>query len=303
MSWLAETFFSLLHAVRVAPGVPPPYSDRLAALDPSSSKLDNQIYNTSSFDWSKSGLSLLNPVRVSYFLDMLDRRIASLTPDELHEVVILDLGCGSGLAIEAIHNILFAQQPNHNANVSYKLIGLDMSKRSIDLARSNATSCGLQIEYIVGDIYDLPFSPNSIDAVICSDVLEHLFDLPSAFASISSVLKPGGIFTFDTINRTPVSYYLTIWILQDILNAMQGDAHDHRLYVKPQEVHDIMQRSGLKPGPKTDLVGMRPGINWPWTALSGLWRGQGFVMSVLGEFKLTKDLGVSFLHWCEKGTQ
>ncbi len=55
---------------------------------------------------------------------------------------------------------------------------------------------------------------------------------------------------------------------------MQGDAHDHRMYVTPEEVHAVMQRSGLKPGPRKDLVGMRPGINFPPVALYKLMTGQ-----------------------------
>lgn len=292
MTWLVESVFSILSTLHLAPPVPSPYPDRLAPLDSSSSNLDNEIYNNSSFDWSKSGLSLLNPVRVNYFLDKLERYTSSSSHPT---ITILDLGCGSGLAIQAIHDALVKD------GRQYKFIGLDMSSRSIDLARQHAKSEGMNIEYVVGDIYSLPFSSSSIDGIICSDVLEHLFNLPLAFSEISRVLKPGGFFTFDTINRTPASYYLTIWILQDILKAMQGDAHDHRLYVTPQEVHRCMEGAGLRVGPRADLVGMRPGINWPHVGVRRLYKGQGFVMSVLGEFKVTKrDLGVSWLHWCEK---
>lgn len=81
---------------------------------------------------------------------------------------------------------------------------------------------------------------------------------------------------------------------------MQGDAHDHRLYVTPDEVHSVMQMNGLNPGPKTDLVGMRPGFNFLPLALYKLLAGHGFLMSVLAQFKLTGDLQVSYLHWCEK---
>ncbi|SJX65344.1 related to COQ3-O-methyltransferase involved in ubiquinone biosynthesis, partial [Sporisorium reilianum f. sp. reilianum] len=180
------------------------------------------------------------------------------------------------------------------------LIGIDVSARSIETARKRASDRSLSIDYVVGDIYSLPFPANSIDAIICSDVLEHLFDLPSAFASIFTALKPNAILTFDTINRTPTSYYLTIWILQDLLRAIQGDAHDHRLYVTPAEVHAVMRASRLKPGPDRDLVGMRPGVRLPPVALYRLMTGGGFVMSVLAEFRLTSDLSISYLHWCHK---
>lgn len=227
-------------------------------------------------------------------------------------VRILDLACGSGLAIEAIHSALVSTAHKDHVTITkegikigkvyYQLLGIDMSSRSIDLARQNAHSGSLSIHYVVGDIYSLPFDDSSIDAIICSDVLEHLFDLSSAFSSISRILKPEGFFSFDTINRTRTSYYLTIWILQDRLKAMQGDAHDHRLYVTPEEVHQVMQGAGLKPGPKNDLVGMRPGIRFPPLGLYRLMTGQGFVNSFLAQFRLTSDLGISYLHWCQKSS-
>lgn len=303
--------FQALSSIYLAPSVPKPFQDRLASLDPSSSSLDNEIYDNQSFDWSKSGLDLLNPARVGYFMDKLHRHISSLAPSAGQSITIVDLGCGAGIAIEAIHSALTQQASDPSSikqkpdalvvdGITYRLIGIDVSQRSIETARRRAKTKSLSIDYVVGDIYNLPFDPSSIDAIICSDVLEHLFDLPAAFASIAASLKPHGFFSFDTINRTPASYYLTIWILQDILKAMQGDAHDHRMYVTPDEVHAVMRQSGLKPGPKRDLVGMRPGINFPPVALYRLMTGQGFIMSVLAEFRLTSDLSISYLHWCKK---
>lgn len=308
---IVGTIFEALASVRLAPSVPASFPDRLAALDPAQSSIDNDIYNTQSFDWSRSGLELLNPARVGYFMDKLKRYLSSLQPPRAaRTVTIVDLGCGAGIAVEAIYTALVgswsssAIRPTEaglsDGTLTFKLVGIDVSARSIETARRRAEAKSMTIDYVVGDIYSLPFDSDSIDAIICSDVLEHLFDLPAAFHSIARVLKPNAIFTFDTINRTPTSYYLTIWILQDLLRAMQGDAHDHRLYVTPAEVHAVMHSNGLKPGPRTDLVGMRPGINLPPVAIYRLMTGAGFINSVLAEFRLTSDVSISFLHWCEK---
>lgn len=45
---------------------------------------------------------------------------------------------------------------------------------------------------IVGDIHHLPLSDNSIDAVICLAVLEHVEEPTQAMREIHRVLKPGG---------------------------------------------------------------------------------------------------------------
>ncbi len=45
---------------------------------------------------------------------------------------------------------------------------------------------------IVGDIHDLPLEDNSIDAIICSSVLEHVEEPQKAVREMYRVLKPGG---------------------------------------------------------------------------------------------------------------
>lgn len=45
---------------------------------------------------------------------------------------------------------------------------------------------------IVGDIHDLPLEDNSIDAIICNAVLEHVEEPQKAVKEMYRVLKPGG---------------------------------------------------------------------------------------------------------------
>lgn len=45
---------------------------------------------------------------------------------------------------------------------------------------------------IVGDIHDLPLPDNSVDAIICSSVIEHVENPIKAVEEVYRVLKPGG---------------------------------------------------------------------------------------------------------------
>lgn len=45
---------------------------------------------------------------------------------------------------------------------------------------------------IVGDIQNMPFDDNSIDAIVCLAVLEHVENPTQAYKEIYRVLKPGG---------------------------------------------------------------------------------------------------------------
>ena len=102
--------------------------------------------------------------------------------------LVLDIGCGEGR-----HSLGLYVDREVNA------IGIDLSTEDLKIAKSrikdftvtdtNKSSCA----FGVGDIQSLPFKDNIYDAVICSEVLEHLESLDNAVSEIVRVLKPGGV--------------------------------------------------------------------------------------------------------------
>ena len=102
--------------------------------------------------------------------------------------LVLDIGCGEGR-----HSLGLYVDREVNA------IGIDLSTEDLKIAKSrikdftvtdtNKSSCA----FGVGDIQSLPFTDNAYDAVICSEVLEHLESLDNAVSEIVRVLKPGGV--------------------------------------------------------------------------------------------------------------
>ena len=102
--------------------------------------------------------------------------------------LVLDIGCGEGR-----HSLGLYVDREVNA------IGIDLSTEDLKIAKSrikdftvtdtNKSSCA----FGVGDIQSLPFKDNAYDAVICSEVLEHLETLDNAVSEIVRVLKPGGV--------------------------------------------------------------------------------------------------------------
>ena len=55
----------------------------------------------------------------------------------------------------------------------------------------------------------------SFDIVACCDVLEHVDDLSLVIGEVARTLKPGGVFCYDTVNRTWLSKVALIKISQD----------------------------------------------------------------------------------------
>ena len=161
---------------------------------------------------------------------------------------VLDLGCAGGFMAEAL-----AQR---GANVT----GIDPAEGAIEAARQHARKSGLRIGYDVGVGEALPYADASFDSVVCVDVLEHVADLNRVLAQVTRVLRPGGLFLFDTINRNPLARLATITLAEDVLRLLPRGTHDPAMFIKPRELRQALLGVGLIPGA---LTGLGPrGLNW-----------------------------------------
>jgi len=178
--------------------------------------------------WSETAtifpLSQLNPLRFQYF----DRHIA-----DWRGLTVLDVGCGGGYTCEFL------------AQRGAVVTGIDQSAACIEAAIAHAKLSKLAIDYHAGVAEQLPFEGDRFDVVVCVDVLEHVADPAATVAEISRVLKPGGIFCFDTINRTWQSRWLLIWLLEDLLRKIPRGVHDWRKFVPPEDLQQWLQETGF----------------------------------------------------------
>ncbi len=97
---------------------------------------------------------------------------------------VLDLGSGGG-----IDCFLAAQQVGKAGHV----IGLDMTPDMLDLARSNQAKLGLtNVEFVKGEIENIPLPDASVDVVISNCVVCLSPDKDAVFREAFRVLSPGG---------------------------------------------------------------------------------------------------------------
>lgn len=157
------------------------------------------------------------------------------------DINVLDLGCAGGFMAEAL------------ADKGARVTGIDPAVQAIDAARTHADASGKKITYDVGVGEELPYTDDCFDAVVCVDVLEHVADLAKVLAEVARVLKPGGIFLFDTINRNPLARFAAITIAENILRLLPKGTHDPDLFIKPKELRLAIESAGLVPGPTTGL--------------------------------------------------
>lgn len=146
------------------------------------------------------------------------------------------------------------------ARLGFRVTGIDPSGPSIEAARAHASQAGLDISYQVGMGEALPFADSSFDLVYCCDVLEHVADLDRVIAESARVLKPGGVYCYDTINRTLRSRFLVIKIAQEWTwsNFLPPRLHAWEKFIKPGELWRLLERHGLE---RRETVGLQARAN------------------------------------------
>ncbi|WOJ92530.1 methyltransferase domain-containing protein [Congregibacter variabilis] len=103
---------------------------------------------------------------------------------------VLDLGCGEGRHVIAA----CALDGVDAVGVDLSLNDLATARERMQEFRGDAAEDSALFLLLAGDALRLPFADASFDAVICSEVLEHIPDYRSALTEIARVLKPGGRF-------------------------------------------------------------------------------------------------------------
>jgi ubiquinone biosynthesis O-methyltransferase len=160
---------------------------------------------------------------------------------------VLDLGCGGGFMAVAL------------AERGAAVTGIDPSVGAIAAARRYALANNVEIDYRVGAGERLPSPDGVFDIVVCVDVLEHVENLDRVLAEIRRVLRPNGLFLFDTINRTRIASFLMVTIAENVIRILPRGTHDPALFIRPEELARKLQGAGFDVG---RFVGMGPcGLN------------------------------------------
>ena len=167
----------------------------------------------------------INPLRIQFiqsYADIAGKRI-------------VDVGCGGGILTEGL--------AKHGADV----LGIDLSEELIDIADLHGLESGVNAHYQKISAEALAQQqPESFDHVTCMEMLEHVPDPGSIISACATLVKPGGMVFFSTLNRKPKSYLLAIVAAEHLLKMLPKGTHDYKTFIKPSELSQSARSAGLE---------------------------------------------------------
>ena len=210
--------------------------------------------------WDRTGpmrpLHAMNPARIGWIMAQARRRFGSFDG-----VRLLDVGCGAGLASEAL------------ADRGFDVLGIDAAADVIAAARTHAEGIpgGRVPFYRVAAAEGLFAEGLRFPVIVALEVIEHVPD-PAAFVRVLvDLLEPGGLLFLSTLNRTKRSLLIAKFGAEYVLRLLPVGTHDWRRFLSPVELAGLVRNAGAR---VTGTAGLSPS---------------------LGGWRTTRDLRVNYL--------
>ena len=175
----------------------------------------------------------INPLRLAY----VEEHAGGLTGKK-----VLDVGCGGGILSESM------------ALRGAQVTGIDLAKKSLKVAQLHSLESGVQVDYRCIAVEALAEeAPAAYDVVTCMEMLEHVPSPESVVHSCMTLVRPGGIVFFSTLNRNLKSYLMAVVGAEYVLGLLPRGTHDYARFLRPSELSRMARNAGLSIG---DVRGM-----------------------------------------------
>jgi len=181
--------------------------------------------------WDPAGpmrpLHAMNPLRVGW----IDARIQARFGGPQR---VLDLGCGAGLASEAL------------ARLGHDVLGVDAARDAIAAAKAHAEGQALPLAYREGTAETLVAEGIRVPVVTALEIIEHVTD-PAAFLGLlAQLLEPGGMLFVSTINRTLRSLAVAKIGAEYVVRLLPRGTHEWSRFITPAELGRAASTAGLR---------------------------------------------------------
>jgi len=187
--------------------------------------------------------------------------LAELSPGE----IVLDLGSGGGIDV-----LLSARR----VGATGKAYGLDMTDEMLALANQNKRKSGLaNVEFLKGEIENIPLRDNSVDVVISNCVINLSADKSRVLREAYRVLRPGGrLAVSDVVQRGEVpeevrkSVLLWVGCIAGALEeseyrAKLADAGFEAIEIEPTRIYQIEDARAFLTAEGIDVDAIAPQVD------------------------------------------
>ena len=179
--------------------------------------------------------------------------------------IVLDLGSGGGIDV-----LLSARR----VGPSGKAYGLDMTDEMLSLARENQRKAGIEnVEFLKGEIEQIPLPDNSVDVVISNCVINLSGDKDRVLQEAFRVLKPGGRFAVsDVVTRgempTEIRESVLLWV-GCIAGALEENQYRSKLKsagfgsieIEPTRIYRVEDAREFLSGQNIDVDAIAPQVD------------------------------------------
>jgi 2-polyprenyl-6-hydroxyphenyl methylase/3-demethylubiquinone-9 3-methyltransferase len=188
--------------------------------------------------WDPNGkfkpLHKFNPIRIKYIKDNIIKKFNLNSSNKpLKTINILDIGCGGGLLSEPM------------SRLGASVVGIDASKKNIEVAKFHAKKNKLKINYICASPEILKIQ-KKFDVILGMEIVEHVEDINFFIKKSSELLKKNGLMFIATLNKTLKSYMFAIVGAEYILRWLPIGTHDWNKFIKPDELIKVTKINNLK---------------------------------------------------------
>ncbi|MCF7985842.1 MAG: malonyl-ACP O-methyltransferase BioC [Thiohalocapsa sp.] len=136
--------------------------------------------------------------------EIAGRMLERLDYVRLQPRTVLDLGCGTGFALDGL------SRRYRRARV----LALDFSVNMLRLARRRGSWLN-RPKPICADLEALPLAADSVDLIFSNAALQWSNDLDAVFAELMRVLRPGGLLMFTTFGPDTLMELREAWAAAD----------------------------------------------------------------------------------------
>ncbi|MEM6849135.1 MAG: bifunctional 2-polyprenyl-6-hydroxyphenol methylase/3-demethylubiquinol 3-O-methyltransferase UbiG [Pseudomonadota bacterium] len=189
--------------------------------------------------WNPKGkfkpLHKFNPVRLKFLRQELCQHFGrdERAEEPLKGLRVLDIGCGGGLLSEPL------------ARMGADVVGADAARTNIEVAKIHSAESGVPVDYRNTTAEALASEGEMFDAVLAMEIVEHVADVDVFVGACCSMVRPGGLTVFATINRTLKAYGLAIIGAEYVLRWLPKGTHEYDKLVKPVELERAFAASGV----------------------------------------------------------